>query len=139
MVPDVRIGTPNQYKKVVEQALFIVHVEQQPLLLRIVRQHETDFVHGLRQLSGPFGAEANPCFLQAAYLLRKLMEQQTRDFVEQGGFTERLYEARIQARATDVSEAPSFPLCGGEMRQRMAGKRSNAGKPFWGSVPAIRS
>ncbi len=69
---------------------------------------------------------------QAAYLLRKLMERQTRDFVEQGGFTERLYEARTKARATGSKEAPSCPLCGGEMRQRTAGKGPNAGKPFWG-------
>lgn len=69
---------------------------------------------------------------QAAYLLRKLMERQTRDFVDQGGFTERLYEARTQARAAGSHEAPSCPQCGGEMRKRIAGKGSNAGKPFWG-------
>lgn len=27
---------------------------------------------------------------------------------------------------------PQYPQCGGEMRQRTAGKGPNAGKPFWG-------
>jgi four helix bundle suffix protein len=69
---------------------------------------------------------------QAAYLLRRLMERQSRDFVEQGGFTERLYEARTQARAAGSERTPDCPLCGGEMRKRTAGKGPNAGKEFWG-------
>jgi four helix bundle suffix protein len=69
---------------------------------------------------------------QAAYLLRRQMEQQGRDFVEQGGFTERLYAARTKARAEKEPPAPDCPLCGEEMRQRIAGKGSNAGKSFWG-------
>lgn len=69
---------------------------------------------------------------QAAYLLRRLMEQQTQEFVEQGGFSERLYEARTQARAAGEPDAPACPLCGEAMRKRTAGKGPNAGKPFWG-------
>lgn len=69
---------------------------------------------------------------QAAYLLKCLLERQSRDFVEQGGFTERLYEARTQARAVASEEAPSCPLCGGDMRRRTAGKGPNAGNEFWG-------
>lgn len=77
---------------------------------------------------------------QAAYLLRRLLERQSRDFVEQGGFTERLYEARTQARTAGAEEAPHCPQCGGEMRKRTAGKGPNAGKPFWGcsSYPDCR-
>ena len=77
---------------------------------------------------------------QAAYLLRKLMERQSRDFVDRGGFTEQLYDARAQARAAGAKESPACPQCGGEMRQRTAGKGPNAGKPFWGcsSYPACR-
>lgn len=78
---------------------------------------------------------------QAAYLLRKLIERQSRDFVEQGGFTERLYEARTQARAAGSSEeSPVCPLCGGEMRRRTAGKGPNAGRAFWGcsAYPACK-
>jgi four helix bundle suffix protein len=69
---------------------------------------------------------------QAAYLLRRLMERHGRDFADHGGFTERLYEVRTQARADGPNEAPACPLCGGEMRRRTAGKGSNAGKAFWG-------
>src|SRR5580692_2948362 len=35
---------------------------------------------------------------QAAYLLRRQVEQQSRDFLKKGGFTERLYAARVNAR-----------------------------------------
>jgi four helix bundle suffix protein len=35
---------------------------------------------------------------QAAYLLKRQLESQARNFMEDGGFTERLYQARIQAR-----------------------------------------
>lgn len=69
---------------------------------------------------------------QAAYLLRRLVEQQGRDFVEQGGFTERLYAARVKARTKGASAAPPCPLCGKEMRQRTAGKGPRAGLSFWG-------
>ena len=69
---------------------------------------------------------------QAAYLLRRLVERQSRDFVEQGGFTERLYEVRTQARAAGAAKAPDCPLCGREMRKQTAGKGPNAGKLSWG-------
>jgi restriction system protein len=69
---------------------------------------------------------------QAAYLLRRLVEKQSRDFVEQGGFTERLYAARVKARTEGAPDAPVCPLCGKEMRQRTAGKGSRAGQLFWG-------
>jgi restriction system protein len=69
---------------------------------------------------------------QAAYLLKCLLERQSRDFVKQGGFTERLYQARTQARAAVSEESPPCPLCGGKMCRRTAGKGPNAGKGFWG-------
>jgi four helix bundle suffix protein len=69
---------------------------------------------------------------QAAYLLRRQVEQLGRDFVEHGGFTERLYASRAQARAGKESAAPACPVCGKEMRKRTAGKGANAGKAFWG-------
>ena len=69
---------------------------------------------------------------QAAYLLRRQVESQSRDFVEQGGFTERLYAARVQARAAREPEAPVCPLCGKAMRKRTAGKGPRAGQSFWG-------
>ena len=69
---------------------------------------------------------------QAAYLLRRQVEQLGRDFAEHGGFTERLYASRAQARAGKESAAPACPVCGKEMRKRTAGKGANAGKAFWG-------
>jgi len=41
---------------------------------------------------------------QAAYLLRRQVESQSRDFVEHGGFTERLYATRVQARGAGKSD-----------------------------------
>jgi len=69
---------------------------------------------------------------QAAYLLRRQIDSQTRDFVAHGGFTERLYATRVQARAATESEAPRCPLCDQPMRQRIAAKGARAGEPFWG-------
>lgn len=73
---------------------------------------------------------------QAAYLLRRLMEKQTQEFVEQGGFSERLYAARAKersARSDALDEnVPACPLCGEPMCRRTARKGANAGKMFWG-------
>ena len=98
----------------------------------------TDFV---AKASPELAANAMLCAVnQAAYLLRRLMEQQTQEFVEGGGFTERLYTARTQARAAGAADAPTCPLCGEAMRKRTAGKGANAGKAFWGCTgyPACR-
>jgi four helix bundle suffix protein len=90
----------------------------------------TEFV---AQADAEIAANAMLCAVnQAAYLLRRQVEQQSRDFVEHGGFTERLYAARAQARAGKEPAAPVCPLCGKETRKRTAGKGANAGKPFWG-------
>jgi len=52
---------------------------------------------------------------QAAYLLRRLIEQQARDFAQQGGFTERLHATRVKTReaiAAEKSNTPTCPKCG---------------------------
>ncbi len=69
---------------------------------------------------------------QAAYLLRRQVESQSRDFVEHGGFTERLYAARVHARTANEPDAPVCPSCGKPMRKRTAGKGPHAGQAFWG-------
>jgi four helix bundle suffix protein len=75
---------------------------------------------------------------QAAYLLKRQIESQGRTFVEQGGFTEKLYGARKRARASDRSDlsdnsaAPDCPLCNKPMRRRTARQGRNAGREFWG-------
>lgn len=75
---------------------------------------------------------------QATYLLRRQLEAQERDFLEKGGFTERLYAARSAARKSDrsdqsdSSDSPACPLCGKAMRRRTARTGAHAGEPFWG-------
>jgi len=94
----------------------------------------TGLVEFVRAAEPEIAANAMVCAVnQAAYLLRRLVEGQSRDFVEKGGFTERLYEARTQARANNgEADAPVCPLCGEAMRKRTAGKGPNAGNEFWG-------
>lgn len=72
---------------------------------------------------------------QAGYLLKRQIESQGRTFVQEGGFTEKLYGARIRARGASNSEkkkAPACPMCGKAMRQRTAKKGPHAGEAFWG-------
>ncbi len=79
---------------------------------------------------------------QAAYLLKRQLESQGRDFVENGGFTERLHATRVKARQqqsdgsdkSDLSDVntPTCPKCSNAMRRRVAGNGPNAGKAFWG-------
>ena len=73
---------------------------------------------------------------QAVYLLRRQLERQGRDFLEQGGFTERLYQQRREKRDhTETSrepEVPQCPRCGMRMILRKARQGAHAGKPFWG-------
>lgn len=84
---------------------------------------------------------------QAAFLLRRQLESQSRDFVEKGGFSEQLYAERVKARGLDVPGksdksdksdesdeqiTPVCPKCGKEMRRRTARIGTNAGSTFWG-------
>ena len=98
-------------------------------------------VEFVRRAEPELAANAMLCAVnQAAYLLKKLVEKQTREFVEQGGFSERLYDARVQAWANGGAPAPACPLCGEPMRKWMSGKGANAGREFWGcpGYPACR-
>lgn len=67
---------------------------------------------------------------QAAYLLRRQLTSQARDFTEKGGFTEKLHATRVAARAQD--DAPECPECGKPMRKRIAKQGKQAGAAFWG-------
>ena len=78
---------------------------------------------------------------QASYLLHRQLERLERDFVEQGGFTERLYAVRSKKRASDQSDesdksdakkSPICPKCGKSMRLRTARQGPRAGSRFWG-------
>ena len=75
---------------------------------------------------------------QAAYLLKRQLESQSREFLEKGGFTENLHAERVKKRESDrsdksdSSDAPACPACGKPMRRRTAGKGPRAGQVFWG-------
>jgi restriction system protein len=79
---------------------------------------------------------------QASYLLHRQLERLERDFVEHGGFTERLHAVRSQARQSDKSDksdrsdgshkTPACPLCAKPMRLRTARQGPQAGSQFWG-------
>lgn len=88
-----------------------------------------DFV---KKASPELAANAMLCAVnQAAYLLRRQIESQGRDFAEHGGFTERLHATRVKARAAQTG-APVCLECGKPMHRRTARQGAQAGKDFWG-------
>lgn len=70
---------------------------------------------------------------EANALIRSQMERLADDFTEEGGFTERMSQARLEWRdALQAAEgAPKCPKCGKPMRKMIARKGRNAGNPFW--------
>jgi four helix bundle suffix protein len=96
-------------------------------------------------------ANALICLIhQANYLLDRQIAALEKEFIHEGGYSERLAAARLEARRsreknadrtdrsdqTDLTErppqAPNCPLCGGPMVLRTARKGSQAGSQFWG-------
>jgi restriction system protein len=73
---------------------------------------------------------------QASYLLHRQLDRLEQDFLQHGGFTERLYAARSRTRASEPdppdSPSPVCPLCAKPMRLRTARKGAHAGSQFWG-------
>jgi four helix bundle suffix protein len=78
---------------------------------------------------------------QAAYLLKRQLENQGEAFKESGGFTQKLYPARSQSRTSDESDrsdksansdGPACPICGKGMIRRTARLGPRTGKPFRG-------
>jgi four helix bundle suffix protein len=76
--------------------------------------------------------------LQTMYMLGRQIQKLEADFLENGGFRERMTAARLKARGDAASEdagaeqAPNCPECGATMISRTARKGPNAGKSFWG-------
>ncbi len=69
---------------------------------------------------------------QANFLLDRQIAALERDFIEGGGYTERLAAARIAHRAKPPeAEAPTRPKCGQPMVRRTARQGANAGQPCW--------
>ncbi len=57
--------------------------------------------YSLRTASAEIAANTLICLInQASYLLGRQLQSLERQFLEEGGFTERLYKARTQARKT---------------------------------------
>ena len=85
-------------------------------------------------------ANAVICLIhQANYLLDRQIAGLERQFVEEGGYSERLAAARIEERRkgrdrTDRADKnfPACPVCGGVMVLRTARRGSKAGSRFWG-------
>lgn len=91
--------------------------------------------YGLALATPEVAANTLICLInQATYLLKRQIEKQERQFIEQGGFTERLYQARSEFRAKpeQAAPAPACPRCAEPMVMRTARRGKNAGNTFWG-------
>ncbi|HTL57431.1 MAG TPA: four helix bundle suffix domain-containing protein [Candidatus Limnocylindrales bacterium] len=73
---------------------------------------------------------------QASYLLHRQLNRLEQDFLQYGGFTERVYTMRAQTKAAESgctkSPTPACPLCGKPMRVCTARKGPHTGTQFWG-------
>lgn len=117
-----------------------------PEALAVRRRYSSDQsgksdLSDLRTAPPEIAANTMLCLInQASYLLRRQLQRLEQDFLEKGGFTERLYAARTKARSdsSDPSDAPHTPAtplcprCNKPMRRRTARQGPNAGKDFWG-------
>jgi four helix bundle suffix protein len=70
---------------------------------------------------------------QTNYLLDQQIDALERDFIEEGGYSERLAAARLERRRSDPAERlPVCPTCGKPMALRTARQGKNTGAQFWG-------
>jgi four helix bundle suffix protein len=69
---------------------------------------------------------------QANYLLDRQIAALERQFIEAGGYSERLAAARLEQRRTDRSDLPPCPLCGEAMVVRTARRGERRGRQFLG-------
>jgi restriction system protein len=70
---------------------------------------------------------------QANYLLDQQIAALERQFIIEGGYSERLAAARMEhRRAQPERNSTACPLCGKPMALRTARKGPNAGSQFWG-------
>lgn len=79
---------------------------------------------------------------QANYLLDRQIVGLEKQFIQEGGYSERLHAARLAERhkqnqtdpsdRADLSEKKPCPACGKPMVLRTARKGPNAGSQFWG-------
>jgi restriction system protein len=117
------------------------------LAIRRSFQTETGYetqMHAFRTASAETFANSLLCLInQASYLLGRQIETLDREFLQNGGFTERLYNSRRAIRSdrsdrsdgsdvSDKSDAPNCPDCAKLMVLRTARKGPHAGQRFWG-------
>jgi len=109
--------------------------------------------YGIGTIDAETAANTLLCMIsQACYLLDRQLQTLQRQFVEQGGFTERLYNARKTHRDatqelqdqpanssnqsnlfnSSESHPPVCPQCAKPMVSRTARQGANAGQTFWG-------
>ncbi len=101
----------------------------------------------LRHADPAIVANAIICLIhQTNYLLDRQLQALEREFITEGGDTERLAAARLahrrQEHRTDQSdptdrsnkESPRCPKCGGLMAMRTARTGRHAGQSFWGCL-----
>jgi four helix bundle suffix protein len=109
--------------------------------------HRKSYSHWLEHSDPAVVANALICLIhQANYLLDRQIHGLERQFVEEGGYSERLAAARLEKRRsqaishrTDRSDesqtrpaAPTCAACGKAMVLRMARKGAKTGSQFWG-------
>jgi restriction system protein len=109
-----------------------------------LRSDQFDVAEFVRKAPPEAAANTLLCLInQASYLIHRQLDRLEQDFLEHGGFTERLYTVRSQARQqqsdrsdksdqSDRSDTPACPLCGKPMHRRTAHKGPHAGQQFWG-------
>ena len=111
-----------------------------PEALEVRRRYQSDESaqydpYGIATATPEVAANTLICLInQATYLLKRQIEAQERSFVEDGGFTERLYQARSEykQRPSKAAPGPTCPRCGKPMLRRTARQGPRAGQPFWG-------
>lgn len=73
--------------------------------------------------------------LRCMGMLDRQMERLGNEFLEQGGFKERMHACRSEVRDAAEPpdpEAPACPVCGRTMRKRFPRNGSEGSTPFWG-------
>ena len=107
------------------------------------RSDTSDQSNNLKTATPEAAANTLLCLInQASYLLHRQLQKLEQNFLEHGGFTERLHAVRSKTRAsasysTDQSASPdcstpACPRCGKPMIQRTARQGTHAGQSFWG-------
>jgi len=100
--------------------------------------HRAPYARWLDHAESRVVANAIICLIhQANYLLDQQIRGLERDFVRDGGYTEKLAAARVaerqkQAPKADAPAAPACPLCGKPLVVRTARQGPKAGSQFWG-------